>query len=132
MGIELNNDQLFTIMDLENWWHSASSKQVFEISGAAGTGKAQPDDTIIPTPKGEKYLKDLEVGDYVFNRKGKPVKILDIFPQGKLKAFKVCFSDGRSTICNDEHLWTVKIKGKKKMETLTLRQIMEQGLYTFL
>ena len=130
MGIELNNDQLFTIMDLENWWHSASSKQVFEISGAAGTGKAQPDDTIIPTPKGEKYLKDLEVGDYVFNRKGKPVKILDIFPQGKLKAFKVCFSDGRSTICNDEHLWTVKIKGKKKMETLTLRQIMEQGLYT--
>lgn len=39
MAIELNNEQVYAIYDLENWWHKADSKQVFEISGAAGTGK---------------------------------------------------------------------------------------------
>lgn len=38
MGIELNNEQIYAIYDLENWWHR-SSKQTFEISGPAGTGK---------------------------------------------------------------------------------------------
>lgn len=38
MGIELNNEQIYAVYDLEHWWHS-STKQTFEISGAAGTGK---------------------------------------------------------------------------------------------
>ena len=39
MGIELNTDQLYTAMDMEHWYHSSSTKQTYEISGAAGTGK---------------------------------------------------------------------------------------------
>lgn len=39
MGIELNSDQIFASYEAERWWHSSSSDQVFEISGAAGTGK---------------------------------------------------------------------------------------------
>ena len=39
MGIELNSDQIFASYEANKWWHSASSGQVFEISGAAGTGK---------------------------------------------------------------------------------------------
>ena len=38
MGIELNNEQIYAVYDLEHWWHS-STKQTFEISGPAGTGK---------------------------------------------------------------------------------------------
>ena len=38
MGIELNNQQIYTLYDLENWWNK-SDDQVYEISGAAGTGK---------------------------------------------------------------------------------------------
>lgn len=38
MGIELNNDQIYAVYDLEHWWHT-QDKQLFEISGAAGTGK---------------------------------------------------------------------------------------------
>lgn len=38
MGIELNNQQIYLIYDLESWWNS-KNKQVYEISGAAGTGK---------------------------------------------------------------------------------------------
>jgi exodeoxyribonuclease-5 len=38
-AIELNSDQIFASYEAEKWWKSASSDQIFEISGAAGTGK---------------------------------------------------------------------------------------------
>lgn len=38
MGIELNSGQLFCSIDIENWWHN-STRQVYEISGPAGSGK---------------------------------------------------------------------------------------------
>ena len=38
MSIELNTQQINASYEMEQWWHS-STKQVFEISGAAGTGK---------------------------------------------------------------------------------------------
>lgn len=105
MGFELNEDQLYAIYDLENWW-SKGNEQVFEISGGPGTGKAQPDDTLIPTPKGNRYLKNLRIGDYVYDHTGNTTKILGIYPQGKRRAYKVYFADGRSTICCINHLWT--------------------------
>ena len=126
MGIELNNDQIYASYKMENWWHH-STEQLFQISGGPGRGKAQPDDTIIPTPSGNKLLKDLKVGDYVFNRFGKPVKILGVYEQGMLEAYMVTFSDGRSTICNDEHLWSV-YTSKGKLKTVTTRYMMEKGL----
>ena len=59
------------------------------ITGQSGCGKAQPVDTIIPTPDGDKRLGDIAVGDYVFDRLGKPTKVLGVFPQGKLDNYKV-------------------------------------------
>lgn len=38
MQFELNNDQIYGSFQLENWWNTLN-EQVFEISGAAGTGK---------------------------------------------------------------------------------------------
>ena len=54
------------------------------IAGYAGTGKAQPVDTIIPTPNGKKQLGDIQLGDYVYDRQGNPTKVIGIYPQGKL------------------------------------------------
>lgn len=39
MGIILNNDQIYASMKFESWWRSASSDQVFELDGPAGSGK---------------------------------------------------------------------------------------------
>lgn len=36
--IELTDEQVFAIYEMEHWWNT-QTKQVFEISGAAGTGK---------------------------------------------------------------------------------------------
>lgn len=40
MEIELTNEQLFLIMELDNWFHSSSSKQLYEITGPSGSGKS--------------------------------------------------------------------------------------------
>ena len=123
MGIELNTEQIFTVYKCENWFNH-SSQQVFEIAGAAGTGKAQPIDTLIPTPNGKCKLGDLKVGDYVYNRLGEPVKILEVFDKGELDTYRVKLSDGRSTLCNNEHLWTVF--DNNEMQTLTLQEIIDK------
>lgn len=39
MGIDFTNDQIYALYDLEKWWRSSSSGQVFELSGCAGSGK---------------------------------------------------------------------------------------------
>ena len=81
--------------------------QVIMNSAPSGMGKAQPIDTIIPTPNGNKRLGDIKIGDYVFDRYGKPTKVLGVYPQGVIDNYKVTFKDGRSTYCNNEHLWNV-------------------------
>ena len=95
----------------------------------AGSGKAQPKDTIIPTPEGEKKLGDLRVGDFVFDRNGKPTKILGIFDQGYLEAYRVTLSDGRSTICNGEHLWTHYSNTTSFLITETLSSMLQREIY---
>lgn len=99
------------------------------ISGPAGTGKAQPVYTKIPTPTGEKKMGDLKVGDFVFNEHGKPVKVIGVFPQGQKEIYEVQFRDGRKTECCSEHLWTVRVAGFKNLRTLTTKQILDSGLY---
>lgn len=37
-NIELTDEQIFALMDIENWWHK-QDKQVLEITGGPGTGK---------------------------------------------------------------------------------------------
>ena len=80
--------------------------------GPTGVGKALTDDTLIPTlnQDGEFVVKrngDLVIGDKVFNKEGKPVSILKVYPQGKRNIYKVTFEDGRVVEASDEHLWNV-------------------------
>lgn len=81
--------------------------RIVSMTGVAGSSKAQPNDTPIPTPNGWTTIGDLKVGDYVFDRLGNPTKVLGVYPQGIKPTYKITFSDGRSTLCADEHLWDV-------------------------
>ena len=97
------------------------------IDAEPGEGKAQPDDTMIPVPGGWKRMNELKVGDEVYNRMGKPVKILNIYPQnGIQETYRVTLKDGRSTRCNLQHLWAVySTRDIKHMEVLPLYKILE-------
>ena len=98
------------------------------LAGSSGSGKAQPNKTIIPTPSGDKYLGDLKIGDYVFDRFGNSTKVIGVYPKGMRDNYKVTLSDGRFTYCNDEHLWTY-IDSHKKYRTQTLKEMIDNGYY---
>jgi phage terminase large subunit-like protein/intein/homing endonuclease len=82
---------------------------------ARKNGKALALDTPIPTPNGWTTMGDLKLGDYVFNEKGEPVKIIrisDVFTGHK--CYKVIFEDGEVITADAEHIWTVTTKTSRR------------------
>ena len=69
-------------------------------SASSGCGKALPNYVKIPTPDGWKTVGEIKVGDYLFDRHGKPTKVLSVFPQQEKKqVYKVYFKSGRIAEC---------------------------------
>lgn len=104
-------------------------KKVLVVSGA-GMGKAQPNWIKIPTPNGWTTLGEIKVGDFVFDRYGNPTEVLGVFPQGVIDCYKVTLSDGRSTYCNNEHIWSCYAnRGESnKLKEYTVTEILKEGL----
>lgn len=125
------------VADLNNKGRPMSS---FLFSGSTGVGKQVFDKERIPvwTPDGStcwKYNGNLEVGDYVFNRKGEPVEVIGVFPQGVKDVYEVELTDGRRLLVGDGHLWTYKSrfgngsKTWKVADTVTLMKKMSDKYY---
>jgi hypothetical protein len=102
--------------------HKQKNPKLLSLGGYAGTGKAVNIDEILPTPEGYKTVKDINVGDFVFDNYGNPtkvIKITNIF--FNRKCYKVEFSDKSSVIVDSEHLWeTLTIENK------TIRRLPEK------
>ena len=102
------------------------------ISHEMGLGKCQPLYSKILTPNGWVQMGEINVGNYVIGSDGKPKRVLGIFPQGVKDIYEICFNDGTSTRCCDEHLWNVNtyIRNWRKnpFQTKSLREIMNEGL----
>lgn len=89
----------------------------------------QPYDTIMPTPLGLRRFGDLKVGDYVFNRCGRPVQVQEIYHKGKQPLYELVLEDGRAVKCSGSHLWAVKINSICPMASSV---VPTQFLYTLL
>ena len=95
-----------------------------------GTGKAHPNDELIPVADERGYVRIgmLKVGDCVFDEHGDPVTVTGVFPQGMKREYEMVTNRGDRVRCNDEHLWNVRRCGTQEWQTLSLREIMDQGL----
>lgn len=95
-----------------------------------GTGKAHPNDELIPVADERGYVRIgmLKVGDRVFDEHGDPVTVTGVFPQGMKREYEMVTNRGDRVRCNNEHLWTVRRCGTHEWQTLSLREIMNQGL----
>lgn len=121
------------VADLNNKSKPMSS---FLFTGSTGVGKGLVNEEKIPvwTPDGSVYWKyngDLEVGDYVFNRKGEPVMVTGVYHRGLQDIYKVTLSDGRFLLTDSSHLWTYMMsKGKRSMNTYTnsTLELFERGV----
>jgi len=89
------------------------------LVGQAGTGKAQPLTSKILTPRGWTTMGEIQKGDEVCTPDGKIAKVLETFPQGVKKIYKITFTDGSSTECCEEHLWNVKDISTRRKDVRT-------------
>lgn len=88
-------------------------------------GKLIADNEVVLTPSGPKRHGDLRVGDYVFGRDGKPVRVLWVSPKDRTQ-YRVTFSDGQSIDCHGAHEWLVYDRYKHDKECiLETRQLRE-------
>ena len=73
-----------------------------------GFGKALDLNTRIPTPSGDKCIKDINIGDYVYDEKGRPVRVNNISPIFyNHDCYKIVFSDQEEVIADADHIWSV-------------------------
>lgn len=107
----------------------------FLFTGSTGVGKRLDDNTPIPvyTPDGSAFWKrngDLQVGDYVFDREGKPTKVTEVFHYKDCEMLEVELTDGRKILADPEHLWQYKSRfgnGSKTWKVADTQTLMEKN-----
>lgn len=126
----VEQDSIKTI--LLNQMKNDNLKHAYLFCGGAGTGKAQPLDSLVLTTTGYKRMGDIEVGDNVVDGEGNATIVTDIFPQGVKPVYKVEFSDRTYVLCSDEHLWKVGEYDKHKKQVVwsvkTINQMLQYGI----
>jgi len=75
-----------------------------------GYGKAIDCDTPMLTPDGWVRAGDVREGDDLLGSNGQWAKVLGVYPQGAVPAFKVTFSDKSSLVTCSEHRWAVRLR----------------------
>lgn len=81
------------------------------LVGPAGTGKALLNGTPVLTNEGWKEIQYLQVGDMVATPFHTYSKVIGVYPQpAKEQGYFIKFSDGRSIIADENHLWAVRDK----------------------
>lgn len=100
--------QRFIVGSLFGWLNEDGSRRfrTAYIEAAKGSGKALSLDTPIPTPNGWIAMREIRVGDVVFDDQGKPTTVLEVHSimEGH-DCFAVTFDDGEQIIADAEHLW---------------------------
>lgn len=76
----------------------------FLFIGPAGTGKAQPLDSLVLTTSGFKPMGDVHVDDEVITHKGNTGKVIGVYPQGLRSVYRITLEDEASIRVADNHL----------------------------
>lgn len=100
----------------EVWLSDTQLRTHLLFFGTTGSGKAQPDDTPVLTPRGWTLMANLRENDEVCTPGGGIQRVLSIHPQGWRKQYVVTVMDApdlplRTSAC-PEHLWHVKVVQK--------------------
>jgi len=95
------------------------------LVGNTGSGKAQPLYSKIKTPNGWIKMGDIKIGQEVCTPDGKTAFVTGIFPQGVRPTYRVILEDGRSTDCDEDHLWKIYSDKWNIWKVLPLKKIIE-------
>lgn len=94
-----------------------------------GLGKAFSLDTPILTPGGYIPIKDIKVGDILYDELGKEVSIQAVYDHENLEMYKLLFEGGTSLICCKDHLWKIHYSGEWTIQTTNqIRSLLDSGV----
>ena len=92
--------------------------------------EAHPYNQIVRLPNGEtKLWKDIKIGDCLFSKDGKVVKVIDIPMDGEDDIYRITLDDGRTVEASSNHIWSVyKMPNRYNLVNITTKDIYEYGL----
>ena len=103
-------------------------KNCLLFCGGAGTGKAQPLNSKVLTPKGFIKMKKVKVGTEVITGNYKVADVTEVHPQGKRKIYKIWLSNGDTIKVSDEHINVIykeNNKGSFDESTIITKDLIE-------
>jgi len=118
-----SDDHLRVIEKIEKVVRSGG---LFAMAMPRGSGKALALDTPMATPSGWTTMGDVQVGDYLFDERGRMCRVTYATPVmfGR-PCYRVRFSDGEEIVCDEDHLWTVYDRySRRNPLTLTTKQMV--------
>ena len=79
------------------------------ITGSTGCGKNLHRDTIIKSVDGMKSIKEIIIGDIIFDDHGNHTVVIDKYSPNETDFYELTFSDGTKVKCGGGHLWKVEL-----------------------
>lgn len=111
--------------------------EVLLYGGSGGAGKGFTENEPVLTPFGFRKIKDLKVGSAICAVDGTVQKIIGYYERGEQPVYKLTWSDGEETVCDEDHIWTgwfagpsrkignKKTTGVAAAENVTTKQLFE-------
>ena len=84
------------------------------IMGKGGTGKGLDINEWLPTPNGWTKMKDIKVGDELFDEQGNICTVTLKSQIHNIDCYRITFENGFSLIVDKEHRWLSKTEGEKE------------------
>jgi len=95
------------------------------IAAPRGTAKAQSLDSCVLTKNGWTKFIDIDVGDKIIGYDGNETTVTHLHPIMTMDLYEVKTRDGRTMLCNEDHLFSVYILQNTKNNKLTIRSLRE-------
>lgn len=91
---------------LNKYTHGWAPSQLITVGARTGVGKALAIDTPILTVYGWKTMGEIQIGDKVYGRDGKPTNVVNVTGiQNNRKVYEVRFNNDEVIVADEDHLW---------------------------
>lgn len=123
----------YGISELDAATNGAHNSDLVIVAARPAMGKEQPLHSKILLDNGQwTTMEEIRIGDRLASVDGQASVVTGIYPQGVKRTYRVTFTDGRSTECGIDHLWTIrssKFAGDKTVTTAKLIDMLSRERY---
>jgi hypothetical protein len=95
------------------------------LGGSGGGGKCLPLTEPVLTPFGWKQMRDIGVGSQVCSPDGSVSRVIAVHRPGVAQTYRLTWSDGATTVCDDNHIWFGVFSGNQ------IKRDLSHKLWTF-